>query len=79
VAKNGIFQSMGRKGNCWDNAPMESFFHRLKTELVIHRDCKMRDQARSSIFEYMEVFSNRQWRHSAIPYPAALAFEGSST
>jgi putative transposase len=79
VAKHGIFQSMSRKGNCWDNAPMESFFHTLKTELVMHCDYKTRDQARSSIFEYMEVFYNRQRRHSTIQYVAPLAFEVSST
>lgn len=79
VAKHGIFQSMSRKGNCWDNAPMESFFHTLKTELVMHCDYKTRDQARSSVFEYMEVFYNRQRRHSAIEYAAPLDFEVSST
>jgi transposase InsO family protein len=46
-----------------DNAPMESFFHTLKTELVMHCDYKTRDQARASLFDYMEVFYNRQRRH----------------
>ena len=68
---------MSRKGNCWDNAPMESFFHTLKTELVMHCDYKTRDQARASLFDYMEVFYNRQRRHSAINYVAPLAFEES--
>jgi len=73
--KNMIRQSMSRKGDCWDNAPMESFFHTLKTELVMHCDYKTRDQARASLFEYMEVFYNRQRRHSTIRYEAPLAFE----
>jgi putative transposase len=60
-----IEQSMGRKGDCWDNAVAESFFHTLKTELVYHERYKTREQARSSIFEYIEVFYNRKRRHSA--------------
>ena len=75
IRKHGIRQSMSRKGNCWDNAPMESFFHSLKTELVMHCDYKSRDQARASLFDYMEVFYNRQRRHSTISYVAPLAFE----
>lgn len=47
---------MSRKGNCWDNAPAESFFHTLKTELIHHRHFETREQARQEIFEYMEVF-----------------------
>ena len=70
-----IQQSMSRKGDCWDNAPMESFFHTLKTELVMHCDYKTRDQARASLFDYMEVFYNRQRRHSTLNYQAPLAFE----
>jgi len=73
--RHAIRQSMSHKGDCWDNAPMESFFHTLKTELVMHCDYKTRDQARVSIFEYMEVFYNRQRRHSTIHYEAPLAFE----
>jgi putative transposase len=76
--KHGIRQSMSRKGNCWDNAPMESFFHSLKTELVMHCDYKSRDQARASLFDYMEVFYNRLRRHSTINCVAPLAFEEST-
>lgn len=79
LAQHGIRQSMSRKGDCWDNAPMESFFHSLKTELVMHCDYKTRDQARASLFDYMEVFYNRQRRHSTIHYKAPLAFERSKT
>jgi transposase InsO family protein len=71
----GIRQSMSRKANCWDNAPMESFFHTLKTELVVHCDYHTREQARSSLFEYMELFYNRQRRHSALGYETPLQFE----
>ncbi|MFM0286410.1 IS3 family transposase [Paraburkholderia megapolitana] len=74
-SRYAIRQSMSRKGNCWDNAPMESFFHTLKTKLVMHCDFKTRDQARASLFEYMEVFYNRQRRHSTIGYKAPLPFE----
>ena len=75
LAQHGIRQSMSRKADCWDNAPMESFFHTLKTELVVHCDYPTREAARSSLFEYMEVFYNRQRRHSAINYETPLAFE----
>ncbi len=54
---------------------MESFFHTLKTELVMHYDYKTREQARGSIFDYVEVFYNRQRRHSSLLYEAPLAFE----
>lgn len=54
----GFVQSMSRKGNCWDNAPMESFFGTLKTELVYHEDYKTRSEARLSIFDYIETFYN---------------------
>jgi putative transposase len=79
LSRHGIRQSMSRKGNCWDNAPMESFFHTLKSELVMHCDYKTRDQARASLFDYMEVFYNRQRRHSFIQYEAPLPFEVSTT
>ena len=54
---------------------MESFFHTLKTEWVMHCDYKTRDDARVSLFDYMEVFYNRQRRHSSISYEAPLPFE----
>lgn len=75
LSRHGICQSMSRKGNCWDNAPMESFFHTLKTELVMHCDYQTREQARVSLFEYMEVFYNRQRRHSSLHYATPLDFE----
>ena len=75
LAANGIECSMSRKGNCWDNAVAESFFHTLKTELVHHEDYRSRAEAKVSIFEYIEVFYNRQRRHSHIGQVAPLIFE----
>ena len=75
---NGIDCSMSRKGNCWDNAVAESFFHSLKTELVHHEDYRTRQTAKTSIFEYIEVFYNRQRRHSHIGQVAPLVFEAAA-
>lgn len=75
LAMHGIECSMSRKGNCWDNAVAESFFHTLKTELVHHEDYRSRSEAKASIFEYIEVFYNRQRRHSHLGQVAPLAFE----
>ena len=66
---------MSRTGNCYDNAVMESFWGTLKTELVCHEKYKTRQQARHSIFEYIEVFYNRQRRHSSLGYVSPEAFE----
>ncbi len=70
-----IICSMSRKGNCWDNAPMESFFHSLKTEWVVFENYKTRSEARTSLFDYIELFYNRKRRHSALKYRSPLAFE----
>ncbi len=67
--------SMSRKGNCLDNAAMESFFHTLKTELTHHCQYKTREQAKRSIFEYIEIFYNRQRRHSYLNYLTPVQFE----
>lgn len=58
--------SMSRKGDCWDNAPIESFFATLKGELVEECDCLTRDEARADVFQYMEGFYNRRRLHSGI-------------
>ncbi|MBI1349184.1 transposase [bacterium] len=71
----GIVCSMSRKANCWDNAPMESFMATLKKELVHHEDYQTREQARRSLFEYIEVFYNRSRRHSALGYLSPQQFE----
>jgi putative transposase len=64
IRQHYITQSMSRKGNCWDNAVAESFFHSLKTELTYQRKFKNREEARNVIFEYIEVFYNRIRIHS---------------
>ncbi|VXA94301.1 hypothetical protein BREVUG8_10398 [Brevundimonas sp. G8] len=76
LARSGITPSMSRKGDCWDNAPMQSFFHTLKTECVHHRVYATRDQARRDLFGYIEGFSipvacTRHWATSAPPRPNA--------
>jgi transposase InsO family protein len=63
-----MVQSMSRKGNCWDNAPMESFFHTLKTELVHHATYASREAAKRDLFAYIEGYYNRQRLHSALGY-----------
>lgn len=68
MGKYGVICSMSRKGNCWDNAPVESFFSTLKKEHVFHHDYRYRTQARQSIFAYIEQFYNRKRIHSAIGY-----------
>ena len=65
---HGIKASMSRKGNCLDNAPMESFFGSLKTELVHRTRFSTRREARAALFEYIEIFYNQRRRHSSIGY-----------
>ena len=72
---HGIVPSMSRKGNCWDNAVAESFFHTLKTECVYLETFETRDQAQDAIFDYIEVFYNRQRRHSANGNLAPMVYE----
>lgn len=66
--------SMSRKGNCYDNAPMESFWGSLKNELVHYCRYETRDEAKASIQEYIEIFYNRQRRHSRLGYVAPAIF-----
>ena len=66
--KQGIKLSMSAKGHCYDNAVVESFFHTLKTEHTYLCNYKIREEAKNSIFEYIEVFYNRQRLHSTIGY-----------
>jgi transposase InsO family protein len=75
LSKAGITCSMSRRGNCWDNAPMESFFATLKKELVYQTRYTTRAEARQSVFEYIEVFYNRERRHSALDYVSPCQFE----
>ncbi len=75
LAAHGITCSMSRRGNCWDNAPMESSFASLKKELVHGAEFATREQARAEIFEYIEVFHNRVRRHSALGYLSPDEYE----
>jgi transposase InsO family protein len=71
----GIVASMSRKADCYDNAPMESFFHTLETELVHHRNYSTRAEAQRDIFLFIEGFYNRTRLHSAIGYFAPIEME----
>jgi len=73
-----MVSSMSRKGNCYDNAAVESFFGTLKTELVYQRQYATRAEARADIFEYIEVFYNRVRCHSALGYKSPVRFEALS-
>lgn len=75
LAENGLLCSMSRKGDCFDNAVAESFFGTLKTELTDEEDYRTRDQAKQSIFEYVEIFYNRQRRHSFLNYMTPVDYE----
>jgi putative transposase len=77
LAGHGITCSMSRRADCWDNSPMESFFASLKKELVHHEDYQTREEAQASIFEYIEVFYNRQRRHSTLGYKSPAEYERS--
>ena len=75
LEENNILQSMSRKGDCWNNAVSESFFHSLKTELVHHERFRTRADANQAIFEYIEVFYNRQRLHSTNGYMSPVNYE----
>jgi len=75
LREQGITCSMSRKGNCWDNAPLESFFATLKKELVHREKYQTREEAKVSLFQYIEVFYNRKRRHSALGYLSPHDYE----
>jgi transposase InsO family protein len=75
LIRRGVRLSMSRKGNCYDNAPVESFFSTLKNELVRHRQFQTQAEARQAIFEYIEGFYNRQRLHQALGYRSPDEFE----
>jgi transposase InsO family protein len=75
LARHGIACSMSRRADCWDNAPMESFFASLKKELVHDADFATRAEARAALFEYIEVFYNGQSRHSSLGYVSPVEYE----
>ena len=70
-----VVPSMSRKGNCWDNAPLESFFATLKKELVHREKYQNHQQAKASLFQYIEVFYNRRRRHSALGFLSPNDYE----
>lgn len=78
LANNGIQVSMSGKGDCWDNAVMESFWATLKTELIHQEQYASRPQAKLSIFEYIEAFYNRKRLHSSLDYVSPEAFEAAA-
>ena len=75
LTQHGIAVSMSRRGNCWDEACVESFFGTLKRELIYHRRYRTREEATQDIFEYIEVFYNRLRRHSTLGYYSPAEFE----
>lgn len=75
LRRHGMIPSMSRKGDVWDNAPKESFYASLKSELVHTWARPTRDQARRQVFDYIEVFYNRQRLHSSLGYQPPVAFE----
>jgi transposase InsO family protein len=72
---NNITASMSRKGNCYDNAFVESFFRTLKVELIYRRKFKTRDEAKAAIFEFIEVWYNRKRNHSSLDYMTPTEYE----
>jgi putative transposase len=83
LERHGIKQSMSRRGNCLDNAPMESFFASLKKEQIYHARFRTREEAKAAVFDYIEVFYNRQRLHSSLgdrtPAEARADMEGIGT
>ena len=75
LSKNGCICSMSGKGNCYDNAVMESFYHTLKVELIYGQRYRTRSEAQTAVFDYIEIFYNRQRLHSSLDYQTPEAFE----
>lgn len=77
LKQHQIVGSMSRKGNCWDNAPTESFFRTLKVECIYQQSIQTREEAKQLIFDYIEVFYNRQRKHSTLNYMSPVDYEKS--
>ena len=75
LAQNEFVGSMSRKGDCWDNAVAESFFHTLKVELIHRNKFKTRDEAKGKIFQYVEMYYNRKRAHSTLGYLSPFEYE----
>ena len=78
LAQNEFVGSMSKKGDCWDNAVAESFFHTLKVELIHRTKFKTRAEAKGKIFEYVEMYYNRKRAHSTIGYLSPFEYERQS-
>jgi len=78
IAKNEFICSMSRKGNCYDNAPMESFWGKLKTEWLNGRVFKTREEAKKAVFEYIELYYNRHRLHSSNNYLPPMKLDRAS-
>lgn len=75
LMEHGCIQSMSRRGNCWDNAVAESFFHTLKTQMVYHRKFSDKQEAEIALFQYIEAYYNRRRRHSSNGWLSPAQFE----
>ena len=75
LKKKGYIQSMSRKGNCWDNAVAESFFHTIKNQLIRYSKFKNKNEAELALFDYIEVYYNRRRRHSSNGWLSPATFE----
>ena len=75
LADNGLVCSMSRRGNCWDNACMESFFGSLKTEWIRNKKYSTSEDAKKDVFNYIEIFYNRRRRHASLGYLSPAAYE----
>jgi len=75
LTAHGAQASMSRKGACWDNAVAESFFATLESELILEADWASRDEARQAIFEFIEVWYNRERRHATLGYRSPVQYE----
>lgn len=78
LSRHGLVASMSRRGNAYDNAVVESFFSNLKNELIHHRSFVSREQARAEIFDYIEVFYNRQRAHATLQYVSPIEYENAN-
>ena len=75
ITRIGVISSMSRRSNCWDNAVMESFFSRMKVELIYGEKFNSLQEMKSSIFEYIEIFYNRVRQHSTLGYLSPYEYE----
>jgi transposase InsO family protein len=75
LSRNGFICSISGKGNCYDNTVMEIFYHTFKVEMIYGQRYRPRSEAQTAVFDYIEIFYNRQRLHSSLDYQAPEAFE----